>query len=209
MQAADTPLGSADPRREPVIRTLWLHERQKLEAHLLRLGEHDRYMRFGGHVSDESLRKYCERIHWWQSHLVGWIDDEGELRAVGEARLLGDGWPREAELAFSVEAEYQGQGLGTELFRRLLTYARNRGVGRVYVTSLPTNVKMRRIARRFGLSVERYGGDEFAARMELRAPDYGSLFDEIFDEGAAHFIEGLRAPRRWSRGGAGGGAGAE
>jgi len=203
MQAVETTGSSAEHGREPVIRTLWLHERQKLEAHLLRLDEHDRYMRFGGHVSDETLQRYCERIHWWRSHLVGWIDDDGALRAVGEARLLSGGWPREAELAFSVEAPYQGQGLGTELFRRLLTYARNRAVGRVYVTSLPTNVKMRRIARRFGLGVEHYAAGEFAARLELRAPDYGSLFNELFDESAAHFIEGLRAPRRWSGGGAG------
>jgi GNAT superfamily N-acetyltransferase len=67
------------------------------------------------------------------------IGGDGTLRAVGECRLVGDDWPREAELAFSVEGRFQGQGIGTELFRRLVMFARNRSVKKAYLITEPSN----------------------------------------------------------------------
>jgi RimJ/RimL family protein N-acetyltransferase len=179
----------------PQLRTLWPHEHHKLEAHLLRLTPEERYLRFAGNLGEESIRRYCRRARWWQGHLVGLVDDAGELRAVGEARFRRNGWIREAELAFSVETSYQGRGLGTELFRRLLVHARNRAVARVYITSLPSNSRMRRIAAKFGLSVRSDGNGQSDGRIELHGPDYGSLFSEVLDEGTGQLIAGLRVQR--------------
>lgn len=189
---SSTPTVAARPDRNR-IRTLWLHERHKLESHLLRLTNQERYLRFGGYLSDEAIRRYCSRVEWWKGHVVGLVDEDGELRAVGEARVRRNGWVREADLAFSVETPYQGEGLGTELFRRLITYARNRGVARVFITSLPGNARMRRIARRFGLSVHCEGGEDCSGRIELHGPSYASWLSEALDEGTGQLLAGLSA----------------
>lgn len=189
-QAMEYRLADAAP--VSLIRTLWPHEHGKLEGHLLRLGCADRHLRFGMSMNDAGIRAYCRRARWWNSHLVGWVDDAGALRAVGETRWTGTGWPREAELAFSVETPFQGRGMGTALFRRLLDHAKNIYVSRLYVTSLPSNVKMRRIARRMGLSIHFETGGDCDGRIELRGPDYGSLFSEALEEGTAQLIAALR-----------------
>lgn len=195
-ESRDQVVAAAPDRNR--IRTLWLHERGKLEAHLLRLGPHERHLRFGGYLSDEAVRRYCRQVEWWKSHLVGLIDDAGELRAVGEARLRRDGWVREADLAFSVETPFQGEGLGTELFHRLLTYARNRGVARVFITSLPGNARMRRIAKRFGLSIRCDGADDCSGRIELHGPSYASWLSEALDEGTGQLLAGLSRSTPWA-----------
>lgn len=192
-----------DPAVEPPdrnrVRTLWPHEREKLESHLLRLTRQERYLRFGGYLADEAIQRYCRRVAWWNSHLVGLVDETGALRAVGEARIRREGWTREADLAFSVETPYQGRGLGTELFRRLLDYARNRAVMRVFITSLPTNTRMRRIARRFGLSVRCEGGEDCSGRIELHGPSYASWLSEAMDEGTGQLLAGLSRVPPWTQ----------
>ena len=62
-------------------------------------------------------------------------DDEGEV-----AVLVGDPW--------------QKQGLGTELVRRLLEWARDEKLSRVGAIIMPENYGMRALADRFGFSIE-------------------------------------------------------
>ena len=171
------------------FRRLWWYERGLFARHLLRLTRDDRYLRFGGHMSDSALAAYAQGSDWPRHVLLGAFVD-GELRGVGECRFLERAWPAEAELAFSVEAPWQGQGLGTELFRRLLTFARNRGVQRVYVTTLRENAPMRRIARRFGMVMAR-AEDELEGRLELLWPTGLSVAEEAVDQGQALWSAGF------------------
>ncbi|MGD8709936.1 MAG: GNAT family N-acetyltransferase [Ectothiorhodospiraceae bacterium] len=168
---------------KPIIRRLWWHERDLFRDHLLRLGARDRRMRFGGHVTDEFIRHYAGDRDILQRRLLGCFVD-GELRGVGEFRLLGGYWPREAELAFSVEAPFQERGIGSELFRRTVTFARNRGLERVFITTLASNRPMQRMARRFGMRLRPCAG-ELEGRLELVAPNYLSVMNEFLEEGVA------------------------
>ena len=176
------------------IRRLWWHEQDRFLAHLLRLSPEDRYLRFGGHITDDGVRDYVRRGDWLHHSLLGVFVD-GELRAVGECRYLERRWPREAELAFSVEKPFQGRGFGTALFQRLLTFARNRAVRRVYVTTLRQNARMRRIARKFHMAIAPQE-DEVEGRLELVWPSYLSLVDEALDHGRALLGAGLSQQAR-------------
>jgi acetyltransferase len=61
----------------------------------------------------------------------------------------------EAEIAILVSDRFQGQGLGTELLRRLIQIGRDEHLGHVVADILPDNHSMRRIARKLGFSLRR------------------------------------------------------
>jgi acetyltransferase len=82
-------------------------------------------------------------------------NDEGhpEIVAIGRlSKLRGGG--NEAELAVLVDDRYQGQGLGTELYRRLISVARDEKLKRVECTILAENREMRSICQKLGFRLE-------------------------------------------------------
>ncbi|WP_290650918.1 GNAT family N-acetyltransferase [Aquisalimonas sp.] len=170
---------------EPVIRQLWWSERKQWCAHLLRLSPEDRRHRFAGEVTDAFIRSYCEAADPFVVIVFGAFVD-GELRAVGEFALLERACPRRcrAELAFSVEAGWQGQGLGTALFRSLVMHARNRSVAHIYLVTEPDNSRMHRIASKFGMTTSPSDEDP-TRRVELHGPSYCTVIGEMMTEGVA------------------------
>ena len=74
-----------------------------------------------------------------------------EILAVGRLSKLHGG--NRAECAVLVGDQYQRQGLGTELFRRLLRVARAERIERVVATMLAENYEMRAICQRLGFRV--------------------------------------------------------
>jgi acetyltransferase len=80
-------------------------------------------------------------------------DDRPEIIAVGRlSKTRGGG--NEAELAVLVDDRYQGQGIGTELFRRLISVARDEKLKRVVSTVLSENREMRSICQKLGFHME-------------------------------------------------------
>src|SRR5262245_55604918 len=119
-----------------VIRKLWSGDRDLYRDHLLRLDPASRRSRFGGGVSDDFIRNYVELSHQLGSVLHGFFVD-GVLRGVGELRPLGEG--PEAEVALSIEPEWQNRGVGAALLERTLLSARNRGIRRLHMACLADN----------------------------------------------------------------------
>jgi acetyltransferase len=76
-----------------------------------------------------------------------------EIIAIGRLSKLR-GASREAELAVLVDDRHQGQGLGTELYRRLIAVARDERLTRVVSTILAENREMRAICRKLGFHME-------------------------------------------------------
>ncbi|MFD1623688.1 GNAT family N-acetyltransferase [Azospirillum griseum] len=168
-----------------VIRKILPTERSLYRAHLLRLDRADRYARFTGTLSDESVARHCAGLDWSRTILIGAFLN-GELRAAVELcsdRIL---WPNEAEFGVSVEKELQGQGIGSILIRRALTVARNRSIGRVHIQCLAENVRMRALARRFGGRATLECG-EIAASFDLPPPNQFSYALEALEDGAGAF----------------------
>ena len=73
---------------------------------------------------------------------------------VGGARYIV-GQPGEAEVAFVVVDEYQGQGIGAALMRHLAAIARSSGLGELTAEVLPDNTPMLKVFEKSGFSLAR------------------------------------------------------
>ncbi len=161
---------------EGIVRRLWPTETDKFRDHLLRLDNESRRMRFAHSVSDAFIEEYARRMTHYGSLVHGYLVD-GKVRAAAELRRLGDAWGEEAEAAFSVERQYQGHGIGTELMGRVLRAARNRNIRRLYMSCLADNAKMQAIARKHD-ALLRYESGDVVGEILPAQPSYLSLAQE-------------------------------
>lgn len=89
--------------------------------------------------------------------LVAVMHEEGQDRIVGGGRYIrmGDAAPQSAEVAFLIDDAHQGFGIGSRIFKHLVTIARVSGVTQFEAEVLPLNEGMLRIFDRSGLPVAR------------------------------------------------------
>lgn len=166
-----------------VIRTLLPTEFDLLKDHLLRLDREDRRLRFTGQCDDDTVARHADGLDRFRAVVVAWIAD-GAVRAAAELLRFDPPGAQRAELAVTVEKDWQDEGIGTELLRRALTIARNRRMEQVFMICLSENGRMRHIANKFrGRMIELDG--EIGATLDLLAPDGLSLFQEAMDVGHA------------------------
>lgn len=93
--------------------------------------------------------------------------DAREILGVGRLSKTGGG-NAEAEFAILVADSFQGQGLGTELLRRLVAIGREEGIGRIIGYISPENDAMQKIARKLGFTVHRAKDDDLmVAQLDL------------------------------------------
>ncbi|MFI4987290.1 MAG: GNAT family N-acetyltransferase [Alphaproteobacteria bacterium] len=164
-------------------RKLGQREAGLVKAHLLRLDEESRRRRFFGHVADVVIEDYCGNVLSTAYPILGCFVD-GVLRGVAELRPYGASDTHKAEVAVSVEREFQGQGIGTELVRALIVLARNRSIRVLYMSCLRENGAMQAIARKLGGALD-FHESEVAARITPPWPTYWSLMEEAFADGRA------------------------
>ncbi|MGE3832527.1 MAG: GNAT family N-acetyltransferase, partial [Parvibaculaceae bacterium] len=104
----------------------------------------------------------------------------GVLRGTAELRIILP-TSTEAEAAFAVEKSFPDKGLGSAHMDRLLTAAQNRGVARLHLICLTENIRMRRLADKFGARI-RIADGEITGRLDPPYPTPISLMDELFSE---------------------------
>lgn len=187
----------SDNNAEGVIRRLWPTETSKFRDHLLRLDKESRRLRFAHSVSDEFIVDYARRMSEFGSLVYGYVAD-GEVRGAAELRRLGDAWGEEAEAAFSVEREYQDQGVGTDLMGRVVRAARNRRIRRLYMSCLAENAKMQVIAKKHE-AVLRFEYGEVIGEILPARPDYFSLVAEAAEDRVGFMIAVLELQQRMVR----------
>jgi RimJ/RimL family protein N-acetyltransferase len=177
------------------IRKLFPTEADRLRAHLKRLDGDARCWRFGHPASDETIDRLVDDIDWLNSLHLGYFVD-GVLRGSAQLAWTPWHWRDGAEFAVALEAPYQDHGVGTELLRRAVTAARNRGIGRLHLICHRGNRRMLSIALKFGARLAGEGG-EVEGTMPLAGADQASLLDEALDEGAAwvaQWLDHIRMP---------------
>jgi GNAT superfamily N-acetyltransferase len=130
------------------IRKLWVGETDAYRDHLLRLDYDSRYRRFSGAVSDDFIARHAATAKEIGVVVHGFFVD-GELRGAAELRQNGSPLAHAAEAAFSIEQPWQSLGVGTELLKRTLLSARNRGVKLLRMDCLADNQRMQQLARKF------------------------------------------------------------
>jgi RimJ/RimL family protein N-acetyltransferase len=102
---------------------------------------------------------------------IGEGSDQIIIGGGGYTVLDRPGAPKTAELSFTIEEDYQGQGL-SGLFMRLLTQiGRERGIQRFEAEVLASNVAMLKVFQRCGLPMTRQAEDGVVhVVMDLDAP---------------------------------------
>ncbi len=151
-----------------VVRQLRPSEQPLFRDHLLRLDKESRWDRFNGAINDAFLVSYAERCFHDGAVVIGVVEDG---RVIGAAELHER--PEEliptAEIAFSVEHDWQNRGLGGLLFQRLLAAARGQGYQRLRVTTHSQNAAMKALARRYGAKLTFEAGETVGV-IDLSAP---------------------------------------
>jgi GNAT superfamily N-acetyltransferase len=156
------------------VRTLSQQEELPLlRDHLLRLDPESRHDRFNGFMEDEFIERYAARCAADGTIVVAYMEN-GIVRGAAELHppeQSDDGLP---EIAFSVEACVRRQGVGSVLFKRLLSEARWKGYRRLRVTTGAGNEAMRALASKFGAHlVFRHG--ESTGTIEVNQATQGEL----------------------------------
>jgi len=181
-----------------VFRKLIAQETDLLKAHLLRLDEEDRRLRFGHFVLPQVILAYVDAIRWEQTWIVGAFED-GVLRGVAELRDTGTrdahNSARTGELSVTVEPGWRRQGIGTRLLKETLLIARNRGFDTLYLLCLPENREMQRLAARFSGQMSFQDGD-VEVRLKSPQPDPLSFFAELFGDALAFWQTALAGPSK-------------
>jgi GNAT superfamily N-acetyltransferase len=177
------------------IRKLWVGEAELYRGHLLRLDAESRRNRFGGAVSDDFIRGYCERGALRGAIIYGFLAD-GVLRGAAELRLLEPAG--EAEVALSIERTWQSQGVGAVLLEHLLLAARNRQINRLHMLCLAENRRMRQLARKFDAELSIQSGN-VVGELKASHPTPMSVMREVATDGADLALAMLDVPSQLAK----------
>jgi len=159
-----------------IIRKLTFADRGALREHYERLGPESIHLRFNASLSGEALMRQAERSLAFGNLVHGYFED-GVLRAVAELSRSGGLGDRHGEAAFSVEPGWRNRGIATELFRRTLRSARNRGLKTLEISCLAWNRPMRNLASKFHAELHLEEGSIIGTILPETASSF-SLFEE-------------------------------
>lgn len=132
------------------------------------LSQRSLYLRFHGlpHVDRALVEPYLDSDWAERGALIGTIDD----RVVALANYVRLPGSSEAEVAFVVEDELQGHGIGTQLLEQLADRAARHGIDRFVAEVMADNVQMLSVFTGAGFEVSReLQSDEIEVRFPLTA----------------------------------------
>jgi GNAT superfamily N-acetyltransferase len=181
------------------IRKLWPTDGAAFREHLLRLDAQSRASRFAMSVSDDFLVRYAGQSFTPEALAQGVVMfghfSGHAIRGAAELRPVGR---REAEAAFSVEPVCRGLGIGTALFARLITTARNRRMKRLYMSCLAHNRAMQALARKFEAHLVFEAADVLGI-VEGAPPSAVTVVDETLSDVSGYATAILDLQTRWFR----------
>lgn len=162
--------------------------RDALKRHFRALAADDRRLRFGSMLSDGALDAYVDRIDFDRDAVFGVFDEQLNLAGVAHVAVAGG----TAELGVSVLPPFRGRGIGTALFERAGTFARNKLVPILFMHCLTENQAMMHIAKKSRMRIVAESG-EADAHLELPPSSPTSITRELMQEQMALFDYTLRA----------------
>lgn len=156
------------------VRTLFQQEELPLlRDHLLRLDAESRHDRFQGFMDDGFIEGYAARCAGDGTVVVAYVED-GVVRGAAELHPADPSLDSLPEIAFSVEAGFRRQGVGSILFERLVSEARWKGYRQLRITTGAQNLAMRALANKFGAHLTfRYG--ESTGTIDLKQQPQAEL----------------------------------
>ena len=153
------------------IRALRPDDRADLSAAVGRVSDQSLYRRFFGvkrHFSEQEIAFFLNVDFVNHVALVAVVEESARPVIVGGARYIVV-QPGQAEVAFAIVDEYQGQGIGAALMRHLAAIARQAGLETLIAEVLPDNSPMLKVFQKSGLSLgTRHEGGVVHATLRLR-----------------------------------------
>lgn len=165
-----------------LFRKLTAADAPLLKQHLLRLQPDDWRARFHAHVARDRADEHARGIDWQRAVVIGGFCG-GRLRAVGELHPTRSG-ACDGEIAITVESRWQNRGIGTELLRRLINAARNRGLHRVCLLCMAENARVRHLVEKLEGSLHGDLGQVEGSIAPLPAT-FATLLEEGLEDGGA------------------------
>lgn len=140
------------------IRAIVPEDREKLLDHFGRLSPESAYFRFMAHkkrLTDADLDRFTILDYVRNFGLVATRLERNDERVIGIGlyAAIGGEHPESAEVAFAVDDEHQGRGVGTLLLEHLVRIARANGISRLEADVLSTNARMLDVFSRSGFVV--------------------------------------------------------
>ncbi len=158
----DVTIRPIRPEDEPQLVTF--HERLSERSVYLRYAN---LMKLEQRVAHERLARICFIDYDREMALVAERPlEDGEDQIIGVGRLTQQPGRNEAEFAMLVIDEYQGEGVGTELLRRLVEVGKNEGLGRITADILQQNRAMQRVCEKLGFELVRGDGRDMVKAVK-------------------------------------------
>ena len=149
------------------VRTLRKQEELPLlRDHLLRLDPESRHDRFNGFMDDSFIECYAAKCADDGTMIIAYIED-GVVRGAAELHPPDQSPDALPEVAFSVEASARRQGVGSNLFRKLIAEAGRKRYRSLRITTGAQNQAMRALASKFGAHLTFRQG-ESSGNIDLR-----------------------------------------
>ena len=162
VQGEDITVRPIRPEDEPKLVTF--HERLSERSVYLRYAN---LMKLEQRVAHERLARICFIDYDREMALVAERPTaEGENQIIGVGRLTKQPGRDEAEFAMLVTDEYQGEGIGTELLRRLVEVGDAEGLDRITADILQQNHAMQRVCEKLGFDLVRGNGQDMVKAVK-------------------------------------------
>ena len=142
------------------IRPIRPEDEPKLVTFHERLSERSVYLRYASlmkleqRVAHDRLARICFIDYDREMALVAErADEQGEDEIIGVGRLTQQPGRNEAEFAMLVIDEFQEEGIGTELLRRLVQVGEDEGLDRITADILQQNRAMQRVCEKLDFDI--------------------------------------------------------
>ncbi len=86
--------------------------------------------------------------------VIHFTGEPGNGRIIAEARFVKDKWEPRADVAFVVDEEYQGLGIASYIYRKLIRLAKEKGLQGFTADVLASNKGMMKVFEKGGLPIQ-------------------------------------------------------
>lgn len=182
-----------------IIKRLSEKNRGKCLEHFLRLDPESVYTRFCSPLKEEALSNYVKKMNFEKDGIFGIFDIDLNIVGIGECVIESN--RDSAEVGFSVEKPYQGQGLGNKLMERVVRFAKTQNKHHLEMVCLRTNAATIHLAKKHGLHIQSSYGESLAViDMEEVNPVLENLNETLDDSMATYALQQRETIHNWKEG---------
>lgn len=140
------------------IRPIRITDEQMEAEFVRRLSPQAKHFRFLGGIKELStadVKRLCDVDGRHSMAFIATVDEDGVETEIGVSRYSSNSEEDTREMAVTVADAWQKEGLGKLLTEKLIEFAKDHGIRRLYSTDFAENLSMRTLAKELGMSAKR------------------------------------------------------